>query len=69
MGTPVVLFAGSDVDFEGTKEWVGNVSQFVCSGVAPRTFYDEVYISLPATHKTGQTVLIGKDRGGFTHDE
>lgn len=71
-GAPVILFAGSDIDFKGDAsvgailEWIGNVSQFVSSGVAPRTFYDEVYASLPVTHKTGYTVLVGKDRGGFT---
>ena len=70
---PVVFFAGSDTAITGpttsrtastASEWIDNVHEW-CTRKAGRELYDEVCASLPSTHRTDGTVVVGFSRGGM----
>ena len=71
---PIVYFMGSDTAVgrsseivDTYKEWKSNVDLFFGrDSLSLQTFVDEVYLSLPSTHRGHNVVLVGFSRGGTT---
>jgi pimeloyl-ACP methyl ester carboxylesterase len=66
---PIVYFAGSDTQLNNDTylEWKSNYNLYTQRDAARlNQFVQDVYDSLPNTHKTQKVVLVGYSRGGFT---